>query len=215
MLLRTPEQLSDALAEDFAWRKKELSYLKLLTDGAPKSKAIRDHLLRSLVALLYAHWEGYIKLSAERYLQFVHEQKLANKQLSQNFIAISAKTKLNKGSDSNKIIQHLELVDFFINKLNDQSNLPFKNVINTRSNLSSRILKDIITTIGLDYSPFETKETLIDKTLLDSRNTIAHGEFLKIDYEQYCELHSQILSMLEQFKTQIENAAVNKSYRTS
>lgn len=63
MALRTAEQLSDKLSEELVWRKKELSEVKSLIETKfPPYK--HNALIRSGICLLYAHWEGFVKLAA-------------------------------------------------------------------------------------------------------------------------------------------------------
>lgn len=64
----------------------------------------------------------------------------------------------------------------------------------------------------LNYTIFETKEKFIDSELLRMRNSIAHGEFTKID-ENFDTLADTVLTMLDQYKTEIENAASSNAYR--
>ena len=66
MKLRTVENLIDFLNEDIAWRKKELSSLK--NNILQANVKLRLTAIRAGVVLLYAHWEGFIKRSAEAYL---------------------------------------------------------------------------------------------------------------------------------------------------
>jgi hypothetical protein len=59
------------------------------------------------------------------------------------------------------------------------------------------------------------EQVLIDTKLLQKRNMIAHGEYLDTDVESYQELHEKIISMMNQFRDQIENNAVQKLYLQS
>jgi hypothetical protein len=66
MSIRTAEQLYDVLAADLIWRKKELSAYKLAMEAAERSPDRRQAFLRGAVALLYAHWEGFVSWSRSR-----------------------------------------------------------------------------------------------------------------------------------------------------
>ena len=73
--IRTVSQLSDKLSEEIAWRKKELIYIKSLIEKN-RYKSVESTLIRSGTALLYAHWEGFIKNAATSYVEFVARQNL-------------------------------------------------------------------------------------------------------------------------------------------
>ena len=73
-------------------------------------------------------------------------------------------------------------------------------------------MKEITHTLGIDFSPYSTKSILIDTKLLKTRNEIAHGEYSIFDKEEYIELHVEVIAMLDIFRNQIENAAINKDY---
>ncbi|MBW4593475.1 MAG: hypothetical protein KME46_11270 [Brasilonema angustatum HA4187-MV1] len=210
MKIRTLEQLSDKLAEELAWRKIELSALKALIDksfSSGKQKA----LLRSGITMLYAHWEGFIKVAANSYLEFVAMQSLPYNKLSKNFIALAMKDKLDQASETNKATIYSEIADFFMTRLSERSLIKYENRIAT-SNLSSSVFKEIICILGLDYSFYESKEVLIDEKLLKKRNMIAHGNYLDIDEQQYDELHTQVVGIMDNFRNQIDNCASTKQY---
>lgn len=71
------------------------------------------------------------------------------------------------------------------------------------------------TAVRLRVTGYSTRFTLIDKTLLESRNGIAHGEHLVINAARFDSLVLEILEVLRWFKTDIENAVVQKSFLRS
>jgi hypothetical protein len=74
------------------------------------------------------------------------------------------------------------------------------------------VLRDIIWTLGLDIAPYETKSKLIDESLVDRRNHIAHGEPLDIGVAEYLVLHDEVMNLLEGFRNQIQNAAATNRF---
>ncbi|MEA5621032.1 MAE_28990/MAE_18760 family HEPN-like nuclease [Cronbergia sp. UHCC 0137] len=212
MSIRTPEELTQTLANDLSWRKKELSEIKSLIELKNVSSQRHNVFIRSGICILYAHWEGFVKLSANSYLEYVRTKKLRYRELSSNFLALAMKEKLKEAKETNKSSLYIPVCDFFLFQLDERCSLP-KNPISTASNLSSEILKEITHTLGIDFSIYSTKSELIDQTLLKTRNEIAHGEYsLLIDREKYIELHTTVMDMLEIFRNQIENAAINENF---
>ncbi len=213
MKIRTVEQLSDKLSEDISWRKKELSEVKKLVkrkDVSPEQK--HDLFIRSGICILYSHWEGFVKLAANAYLEYVRLQKLNYQELSSNFLALAMKDKLKEAKETNKPSLYIPVCDFFLVELNNRCSLP-KEAISTASNLSYETFQEITHILGIDFSVYSTKSKLIDEKLLKTRNEIAHGNYLLIDREEYIELHTEVIGMLETFRNQIENAAVNEDFK--
>jgi len=213
MKLRTPEQLSDILDQDLAWRKKEIAAIVVFIHRNKLKPLLLSTALRAGVTLLYAHWEGFLKRSSEFYLEYVSRQNLRNDQLADNFLAIAARKPLSSAGESTKISQALVMVDFFRSKMSDIGVFPSGDSIRTKSNLSSEVLKEIATTIGIDYSLFATKSVLIDERLVYKRNNVAHGQFLDIDLTDFQELQVEISDMMETWRTEIQNACIMKRYR--
>ncbi len=209
--IRTVSQLSDQLSEEIAWRKKELIYIKSLIEKN-RYQPVQPTLLRSGTAILYAHWEGFVKNAAISYVEFVSRQNLKYSELKPNFVALAVKKQLNEARESHKAIIFTKVVNFLIAGLESKCSIQWDDVIKTQSNLNSEVLKDIICVLGLNYSFYETKEKIIDETLLRSRNEIAHGRYLLIEFDQYMDLHHEIISLMDLFKDQIENAAISSAY---
>jgi hypothetical protein len=65
----TEQNLSDIFDEDLIWRRKELSDMKAAVRGADRpAKAV---LLRAMITMCYAHWEGYVRTCAVRYFEYL------------------------------------------------------------------------------------------------------------------------------------------------
>jgi hypothetical protein len=206
-------RLCDIIDADLIWRKKELTDLKFLLETAAAKRERKPALLRGAITLLYAHWEGFINAVSLSYLEYVAMQGLRFDELASSFLALATRSILNAGTGAKRIRSHLEITKFFRFGLGEKSSLPYKDGIRTQGNLSSEMLKEIVDTLGLDFSPFETKLHLIDETLLRSRNTIAHGEHLLITEKSYEELSREILEMVENFRTQVQNAALLYAFK--
>ena len=212
MKIRTTTEAHDFLAEDLIWRKKELTSLLFFLKSATGRNQRVDVLLRGCVTMLYAHWEGYIRSASLAYLIFLSNQKLTYRQLAPNFIAVAARRILRTASAANKIRSHIEITKFFLHGLDSERQGSLESAIATKSNLSSNVLAEIIETLDLDPKPFSPKSHLLDYGLLEARNTIAHGEYLVITSERYQELYPEILGMMDEYRTQIQNSIALKRY---
>lgn len=210
-MIRTTEELIDRVGKDLIWRRKELSELKGLvqeTQGQIRSRVI----IRSAVALLYAHWEGFVKKSSSYYLEFVSSHRLPYGKLASNFVALTLRAKFNELGASEKISGANLLADFFCTSLNRQSNVPYKGAVDTKSNLSSKVLQDILAALGISQVSFSTRMNFIDANLVNPRNHIAHGEEFSLSTAEYMELHEAVMNLLETYKNEVENAAVLRSF---
>lgn len=211
MKIKTIEKLQDVLDDDFAWRKKELIDFQMMTHST-KNRTI----CRMGLALLCAHFEGFIKKAANYYIVFVSSQNIKISELKINFAAISCKGSFNSCSETNKISVYSSILHNFIDCY---ENLNFRvhysqesPIINTGGNPSSLVFKEILNSIGLDFSIYETKQKYIDTDLLSNRHGIVHGEKVFITETEFDETLKNILEIMEQFKDQILDAAINERY---
>lgn len=100
--------------------------------------------------LLYAHWEGFIKHTAELYIWFFSQQRGSVADYKSNFIALAFQSRIREAGQSTKMRQHRELVDCFLEgKDISMSGISPENEIRA-SNLSSEVLQEILETIGIE-----------------------------------------------------------------
>lgn len=205
----TYNQLMSYLEDDFAWRRKEL---KIIKDQIPnKSGPKQSAALRFAVPILYAHWEGFVKKSCELYLEYVAKQHLKHNELKPQFIALSLSKKLGNLEIKN-LVEKSKTVEFLLGALDKNSNILTRDVIKTRSNLRYNVLEEILFVVGIDETKFRPKKSLIND-LVDSRNNIAHGDYLRVAFDTYEILHEDTQALMKSLKIEIENAATLKSFK--
>jgi len=210
MKIRSEEDFQDIIDKEFAWRRKELSIIHSNVKSS-KNKNIATS-IRAGLTILYAHWEGFIKNTAQYYLQYVATKKIKYNEITTNFIAIKLKQKLTECEHTNKASIHTQVIDFLINGLNEKAQIPFLNIIHTSSNLNSEVFKEILLIIGLDYAPYETKQKLINEQLLKQRNEIAHGEYLIVNKEEFDAIYTGIINIMSSYKNEVLNLVTLKKY---
>lgn len=211
--IRTANDLSNYLDSEQSWRKKEIITIKLMHDGAREHHAVM--LRRAGIALLYAHWEGFVKATGTAYVEYVGRQNLRYRDLQPGFLALAMKAQIEQAVSSAKGQLLTQIAEFFVNRMDEPVKLVSSKAVQTKSNLSADRLRDIITVLGLDYRPFELLEKNVIERLVSQRHSIAHGHYLDVDRKEFGTLHQQTLAMLDEFRTQVENAALTHAFQQS
>jgi hypothetical protein len=210
--LRTLSELEDTLDEDLAWRRTELHSLlaAVRVEKGPAGACLR----RGGMALMYAHWEGYVKNALSSYWKFVARRRLTYKELSLNFVALGIERELRRTQGASETDISISRVARLMDCENDRA-LMVERDIDTQSNLSSGVLTDLFMKLGLDESSLATRAHFIDFSLLKPRNSIAHGEFLNVSVDAYAEIHHQVLELLDTVRSVVSNAASTQQYLRS
>ncbi|MBB5340905.1 hypothetical protein HDF13_003238 [Edaphobacter lichenicola] len=187
--------------------------MKRLVETSSDNEVTQAALTRGAVALLYAHWEGLVKRLTETYLSFVGLQRLKNSELSDCMLALIIRSRFQEAESAQKLGPHLRILEFFRTSMDHRSRLPNKGAFRTESNLSSKVLEEILITVGIDSASYELKFHMIDHGLLAKRNHIAHGQLLDVDEEDYLYLHDEVSSLLTLYRNDLENAAVTRQFQ--
>ena len=217
---KTLTLLYDCIENDYSWRIVELSNFKNSVLQA-KGKA-QEGMLRAGVALLYAHWEGFVKYVAEQYYHFVSYQNHTIEELSDCFVSIILRGELELLSNSNKLVQHNNIVQIFFEKRSKKAFFSSKSPIQT-SNLKFEVFEDVCIMIGINLGEFRENyrskdfdrdiQRTINEDLVKKRNIVAHGQRLPINLEEYKDLYRIVVNgFLYVYKEQVMNAAQNKRY---
>lgn len=215
--ISTIDGLNNKLDNELAWRKKEL--IDLSQNIKVSNGDTKITLIRCGIPIIYAHWEGFVKNSLSYYLEHVSKQNVPFVELKRNFLGVKLKKEIDDfcGTGKTKNSIHTKTVELVLENMeNGTSNIPYKNQIDTKSNLNSALFKDLMNLVGVDYSEFETSFNLIDEQLLNMRNNIAHGRVLKsiaLDENTYTAINDRVIRMLENLKEILCEYAEQKKYK--
>jgi hypothetical protein len=207
---KTDTELADQLDADLTWRIRELSTLK----NAIASATLKHTLLRSLIPMLYAHWEGFIKFSAQKYLDYIALRKPLYKDLELQIYVNRFLLRLDALHRSRiGIEERCQLVKDILDSQNQRFSRYNTSLIDTRSNLNSEVLKEICIVCAIDFTPFATESTFIDVILLKRRNLIAHGEEIYVESHELDGIVTKGIALMRLFSDAIQNKVYTQSYR--
>jgi hypothetical protein len=208
--IRTLDQLQDALDKEMSWRVKEVKAFSVASKGNGPE---RSYFIRAGVALLYAHWEGFIKASSEKYLEFVGSRGHKYSELKTCFSVFGLKSKLMTLAASRQSLANIDAFDFILSEMENTARLQLGSAINTESNLTSKVFSNIASSLNINLAEYTSRFNLIDESLVRRRNKIAHGEFIDIGGPEFGTLLDEVLQIMREYKTDLENAASLAAYK--
>ena len=213
MKVRSLIELTQLLDDELAWRKRELTTLKVWL-GKPRRQHETAIFLRAAICLLYAHWEGFVKAAAAGYISYVATRGLKYQDLAPNFVALGLWSDISEAGLSKSPTLRIALTTKLITGLAERANVNWDPMIYIGSNLNFKTLNGILCAMGVDNKEYLLKKPIIDQRLLANRNAIAHGDRRpEIEPDDYAGLNDDIVQLVERFRTDIENAAAMKSFR--
>ncbi|MET8749292.1 MAE_28990/MAE_18760 family HEPN-like nuclease [Streptomyces sp. NPDC004667] len=207
------QKFAERVQKGLAHRKVELSRLSLLVTGSHQDSSQQSVICRSSIVLAYAHWEGFVKQISKLYVGYVNSCEVPVLDLKPCFQAAHVQTHLNRASRGVRIPFLAELLDkidvdrratFFVD--------PAK-LVDTESNLTSEVFRNIIASIGLVYLEFySTRQVFIDEKLVFSRNQVAHGELVPFRSVEVLERIETVRILLDMYANQVLDAARDGSF---
>lgn len=207
----TESDLSSIFDTELIWRRKELSDIKLAIKNA--DSIAKPALLKAIIAMSYAHWEGYVRTCANRYFEHLTLRKRPFQEYERQFYVNSLLGRLDalhRGRVS--LEDRCALINEILDGVNGRFSRINPDLIDTRSNLNTDVIKDICLICGVDASHFEKNRTFLDTLLLKRRNAIAHGQQEYIRVDEVDSLVSNTLALMEFFRNQLENKVYMKAY---
>jgi RiboL-PSP-HEPN len=209
--LYTVQELSDRFDSDLIWRRKELSDMKAAIERA--DAASKSVLLRALITMCYAHWEGYVRVCANAYFDHLAVRKLKYSELERQIYVNSFLVRLDAMNKTRLGIEaRCQLVNDILDGMGSRFGYINPDLIDTRSNLSADVIRDVCAICGVDGTHFEDKRPFIDVIVLKRRNAIAHGQQEFINETDIDDLVADALALMQHFRSLLENKVYMKAY---
>lgn len=210
----TEDDLSRQLQYDRTWRLREISDLKTVTLRA--DEIAQQVLLRALVTVCYAHFEGSVRFAGRKYFEHIALRKFQYKDLDPQFLRNYFLPRLGAlTSDKASIPDRCAMVDEILGSADRRFSRANDDLVNTRSNLNSDVFRDICLVCGVSFAQFEAEIDFIDVVLLKRRNEIAHGEDTRVGIDDLDMLADRTLGLMRAFGNSIENRVVLRQYRAA
>ena len=207
----TEEDLSNIFDEDLIWRRKELSDLKAAVNAS--DAAAKLALLRAIIAMSYAHWEGYVRTCATRYFEHLAMRRRPYVQLERQVYVNTFLVRLDALHQSRTSLQaRCKLVNNILDGTAGTFNYVHPSLIDTKSNLNTDTILEICCICAVDGAHFESQRTFIDQFVLKRRNAIAHGQFEIVALNEMDNFVANVLSLMDHFRTLLENKVYLKQY---
>lgn len=207
------------ISDDWMWREKDLREMDRASLKFPGAYTFKSGLL-----IVYSHWEGHFKFSAQQVLSFMDEG-IKRKIFRWTDVRPEIRQRLLFCSYRKSSIQS-QTQETFISYLNALSDERFSRsltakdeIIMVDDNLSGMRAEAICRNLGLDHSWVTLKRTIIDQRLLEYRNAIAHGDNrlrtgdpIELSRADFDSTTGEIRDLIRQTKDQFSNAITLKSF---
>lgn len=210
----TEADFSAQITEDRNWRIREISDLKSLIRRA--DYGAQRVLLRALVTICYAHWEGYVRFAAKKYLEHIALRKFQYSQLGPQFFKNYFLPRLaSTASGKLSVAERCSLVEEILTSSDHRYSRVNEDLINTKANLNSSVFSDICIVCGVTTELFSDSSTFVDIVLLKRRNAIAHGEETLVALDDLDEVANGTVSLMRSFGDALENHVVMRTYKAA
>lgn len=208
----TEADFSAQITDDRNWRIKEISDLKSAIRRGDAN--LRKVLLRALITLSYAHWEGYVKFAAKKYLDYVALRKYAYGNLNKQFLRNLFLPRLGAMYNARiNVAERVSLIDEILNSADQRFSQVNEDLVNTKANLNFEVFSEVCIICDVPLQGFAEKSTFIDVVLLKRRNAIAHGENTLIGLDDLDAICEETISLMRAFGDALENHVVLQTYK--
>lgn len=204
-------KLGSKLDRELAWRKKELITIYFDVpddDSTPLAKAK----CRQAIVILYSHWEGFAKNAFKLYLTEIASARPNPRTLRAELLGLCFRKQI-KAAAARRVAHDIgKCMKAVTDPLANLPRVPKNGVVQTRSNLSGAVLREILENLGLNPSQYSTYEADPIHVLLNSRNKVAHGDGIPIPVESYKRIHRSMLNLMDELRSYLEDELAASSY---
>jgi hypothetical protein len=200
-----PHEVIIEIQEDNNWRDGELAKFKI--NPHKVDQQLWD---RMCIPMIYAHWEGFFVSSLRVLIGHLNKLQLKPGDVDVKLIVIGLGKTYNSLSGKQSFDQKVDFTDKFI--VIFENVIKFKKDIDTKSNLNSKVLKELCNMFGFNFEKFKGVISDIDR-IVNIRNKIAHGENSILPETESIEKYiSSVAVATDIFMQEIDLFLSNESY---
>lgn len=200
------------------WRLEELREYQNIIANLSASDNIEAYdrrvkiILKSMLPMIYAHWEGFVKYSIEMLFRYLNQLQLPSSQYNGIFLATAYEQDLSKTPDIINFEKRVEHLNCLYSKF--ASFVCFESKIDTEANLNFKVLSKICKRLNINASSFDTYSSELNK-LLEFRNKIVHGEnsLPFEDYDQIVPFIELLENLMLDFQVAIQELIQDEKYK--
>ncbi|NQT13951.1 MAG: hypothetical protein HQ582_14450 [Planctomycetes bacterium] len=222
------EAIRTELEEEQTWRQNEIRFLRnQLSEisGYSRKKQYR----KSLMVMLYSHYEGFCKFAMECYVKAVNGEGVTCDEATEAlvagawagvFTAVESgdkkarvfKNVLPSGDALHRLARRREFVERLPEFRSTIARIP-DDTVDTESNLWPTVLQKNLYRLGLRHDAFAQQDGAI-LNLLNRRNNIAHGAQRDgVTAEKYSESERAVFRIMEDFMLLIVDALRKEEFK--
>lgn len=208
-------KVNDLLLEieiDKEWRLLELERIENICQNLSSDDDVRI-VLKSILPLIYSHWEGYVVSSLRKLHNWLTSLNYPYSKFTNSILTVSYEEYIKNLMQSeiySKKEKHLEIIIS-----NFSNNVVFPPKINVKSNVSFEIIKsELCMKYNFSLNNFAKFEKDLN-TFINLRNKIAHGELGKVEFESYSDIQKYVdllSDLMDTLNLEISNFCQNKLY---
>ena len=174
------------LEKEFDWREAEITHVKKVFLSTPQSSAVRTTLLKCLILLRYAHFEGFIRNCLNALVDQINREQNKIRELSRPFSDSALEPLIQKIRTSMPKENVCDILQQENNRHLEE--LAVIREFGGTNNLWPDQLELMFNRVGLKVEALEAYHSTIS-ALIGIRNDIAHGKEIRVkkyqDYEKY------------------------------
>jgi len=165
---------------------------------------------RMCVPMIYAHWEGFVVSSIKEILKHLNELKLKPENVPTHLVVHCLGDSYKSLSGKQNFQQRVKFTEKFSETM--KSTMEFQTKVESKSNLNSKVLKNLCEIFDFNYAKFSDVLPDIDR-LVNVRNSIAHGENSFLPDAENINLYiSSVKSGMDILLGEISTFIENESY---
>jgi hypothetical protein len=226
--MRSADDVLADIEDDRLQREAEIRLIENLASGVKREDEERM-LRRSLVLLTYSHLEGFCRFALFAYASAVNSARVPCKEAVVPLVAATLTSvfgalrelnrkhpyfsralphdqKLHMSAREQLFVENYERISAQIIQIPDA-------IVDTESNLKAAVLKKMLFQLGLDFTKIDPYVSPIER-LLGVRNSIAHGDRIKVPSERECsEFMGAAFSVMRAVQHEVYSALAAQTYR--